>query len=142
MVPRFLGGHVATVCGMARCAWANKSLRIAQKCQHCGAPLVDRSAGIAAPLPPEADRVRTRPPTKRRLASGPGIPAVTVAIRLLHQLRRQYPQDQSAELWKRVYPAVILGYGSMSAIEQKTVREQLRERVRWRRRHLLDKLER
>jgi putative DNA-invertase from lambdoid prophage Rac len=41
-------------------------------------------------------------------------PSVTKAIRLLNELRRQYPQDRAAELWKQVYPVAILGYDAMN----------------------------
>jgi hypothetical protein len=71
-------------------------------------------------LPPKVKRGR------------PGIPAVTAAIRLLQQFRRLYPQERSGELWKGVCPAAIPGYASMSPIRQKTAREELRERVKWR----------
>jgi hypothetical protein len=85
--------------------------------------LKDRAARmLRSLLPPKVKRGR------------PGMPAVTAAVRLLHQLKRQYPHERPAELWKRVYPAAINGYESMSPIEKKTAREVLRERVRWRRR--------
>lgn len=85
--------------------------------------LKDRVARLLrSMLPPKVKRGR------------PGIPSVTTAIRLLNELRHLYPQDRAAELWKRVYPAAIPGYDALSPIEQRTAREVLRERVRWRRR--------
>jgi hypothetical protein len=92
--------------------------------------LKDRGARLLRSLlPPKVKRGR------------PGIAAVTQAIVLLRQLRRRYPLERPAALWKRVYPAVIPNYAAMKPIDQKTAREQLRERVRWRRRygtHVLD----
>jgi hypothetical protein len=73
------------------------------------------------------------PPRPRRRGR-PRNPAVTRAIVLYGQFRKQYPQDQPRAVWSRIYSLVIPGYDGMSGLEQRTVREKLREQVSWRRR--------
>lgn len=64
-----------------------------------------------------------------------GVPvAFCKAIRLLKLFKHQHPAEKSAEHWARMYPAVIPDYGDMNFVEQRDVRERLRERVRRRRR--------
>jgi hypothetical protein len=73
------------------------------------------------------------PPKPRRLGR-PGRADVTIAIRLLRKLRRQYPNEQPPKIWQRIYPQAIPNYGSMPDIEKADARQELRERVRWSRR--------
>src|SRR5262249_39978067 len=71
-------------------------------------------------------------PPKPRRRGRPGIHSVTVAIKLQRSLKRKYPHERPAQIWERIYPLAIPNYESMSPLEQKNEREQLRERVRWR----------
>ena len=64
----------------------------------------------------------------------PGYPEVTRASKMLNELRHMHPGEPSRALWRRVYPAVIQNYGSLSKLEKQLARQELRSRVRWRRR--------
>src|SRR5262249_20608926 len=88
-------------------------------------PLYGKRAGqfLTALLPP-----------KPRRRGRPGIRSVTVAIRLLQQLKRDYPNERPAERWQRIYLQVIPNYTGMSEVEKSDARAQLRQRVLWRRR--------
>jgi hypothetical protein len=74
------------------------------------------------------------PPTPRRRGR-PARADVTAAIRLLRRYRNQFSDESPARRWARVYSKVIPGYDAMNAVDQRTNREELKERVRWRRRH-------
>src|SRR5262245_24011686 len=71
-------------------------------------------------------------PPKPRRRGRPGIRSVTVAIKMLRRLKRQYPGERLEKIWKRIYPLAIPGYEVMSKKEQGDARQQLRDRVRWR----------
>lgn len=71
-------------------------------------------------------------PPKPRRRGRPGIPGVTLAIRLIAQFRRQYPGERAEQIWSRVYPLAIPNYATMSELERSDARQELRERVRWR----------
>jgi hypothetical protein len=86
--------------------------------------LKDRAARLLRSLLPPRPRRRGRP----------GRPDVTLAIRLLHRLKRQYPGERAEQVWRRVYPEVILNYAGMTEVERVYAREMLRLRVGWRRR--------
>ena len=64
----------------------------------------------------------------------PRNPIVTRAITLYRKLRRESPDDSPRKLWARVYPRVIDGWANMSDLEQRNARDELRERIAWRRR--------
>jgi hypothetical protein len=73
------------------------------------------------------------PPRPRR----PGRPRkqeTTRAILLYSRFRRKHPKEKPAETWSRVCSVMFPGYADLSEIEQKDMREGLRERVSWRRR--------
>ena len=78
--------------------------------------------------------LRSLLPPKPRRRGRPGIPSVTVAIRLLQQFRRQYPRERGEEIWRRIYPKAIPRFDAMTEAAQNDARHVLRERVRWRRR--------
>jgi hypothetical protein len=73
------------------------------------------------------------PPRPRRRGR-PRNPVVTRAIALHAKLRRQFPDDPPRAVWVRIYEQLIPGYRELSSIEQHTAREELRERIAWRRR--------
>ena len=54
--------------------------------------------------------------------------------RLRRDFKRQFPIEPWAKIWHLVYPLAIPNHGSMSEMEQADARQELRERVRWRRR--------
>jgi hypothetical protein len=89
-----------------------------------GRRLKDRVLRLLRALLPPRPRRRGRPADQ----------TVTRAIVLYRKLRRQYPQDKPRALWSQVYPLVIPGYEAMPDLEKRTAREQLRERIGWRRR--------
>jgi hypothetical protein len=64
----------------------------------------------------------------------PGYPDVTRASNMLHELRRTHPEETPRALWQMVYPIAIQNYESLSKLEKRLVRQELRNRVRWRRR--------
>jgi hypothetical protein len=64
----------------------------------------------------------------------PRNPIVTRAITLHRKLRRESPDDSPQKLWARVYPRVIDGWANMSDLERRNARDELRERIGWRRR--------
>jgi hypothetical protein len=78
--------------------------------------------------------VRTLLPPRPRRRGRPGNPTVTRAILMYGRLRRRFPEEKPRAIWKRIYPIVIPMYADMSEMEHRTAREQLRERVSWRRR--------
>jgi hypothetical protein len=73
-------------------------------------------------------------PPKPRRRGRPGLPSVTTAIRLLSEFRRQYPNEQPAKIWERIYLQAIPGYASLTELEQADARQTLRERAKWRQR--------
>jgi hypothetical protein len=78
--------------------------------------------------------LRSLLPPKPRRRGRPGREDVTTAILLLVRFRRMHPTERPELLWRRVYPLAIPNYETMSDIEQLNARQQLRERVKWRRR--------
>jgi len=64
----------------------------------------------------------------------PANPTVTRAITLYRKFRRESPDQSPRKLWARVYPKVIDGWANMSDLEQRNARDELRERIAWRRR--------
>jgi hypothetical protein len=75
----------------------------------------------------------TLPPPPRH-PGRPGYHYVTQALSLLDELRRRHPGKSHRWRWKRVYPAVIQNYDSMNKVERRGAQQELRDRVRWRRR--------
>jgi hypothetical protein len=71
-------------------------------------------------------------PPRPRPRGRPRNPTVTRAITLYRKLRRQSPEENPQAIWRRVYPLVIPEYETMPELEQRTAREDLYERVRWR----------
>ena len=63
-----------------------------------------------------------------------GYPEVSRAIRMLDELHALYPEEPYRSVWQRIYPVVIAGHDAMNKLEKLTARQELRERVRWRRR--------
>jgi hypothetical protein len=86
--------------------------------------LKDRVLRLERALLPPRPRRRGRPRNQ----------TVTRAIGLYRKDRRQCPRDTPRAIWSRVYPLVIPGYDGMSELDQRAAREQLRERIAWRRR--------
>jgi hypothetical protein len=70
----------------------------------------------------------------RRRPGRPGFPAVTKAQKMFEELRRLHPGEPSRDLWRRIYPAVIEGYDSMSKLQRRDAARELCRRVGWRRR--------
>jgi hypothetical protein len=76
------------------------------------------------------------PPRPRRRGR-PKNPIVTRAIALYRKLRRESPQQSPRQLWSQVYPRVIERWDTMSELDRRGARDQLRERIAWRRRKRL-----
>src|SRR5215471_16852373 len=72
------------------------------------------------------------PPRRRR--GRPRNPELTRVIVLRQRLRRKFPDESPRQIWDRTCPRVIAGYDRMTEIEQRTAREDLRQRITWRRR--------
>jgi hypothetical protein len=70
----------------------------------------------------------------RRRPGRPGFPAVTRAATMFEELRRLHPTEPHRVLWRRIYPAVIEGYDSMTRFEARAAEQELRRRAAWRRR--------
>jgi hypothetical protein len=64
----------------------------------------------------------------------PGFPAVTKAQRMFDELHGMHPDEPSRALWRRIYPVIIENYDSLSRLEKQAARQELCNRVRWRRR--------
>jgi hypothetical protein len=62
-----------------------------------------------------------------------GYPEVTRAIRMLDELRDLHPDESCRSSWQRIYATVIPNYGALGDLEKLAARQELRERVRWRR---------
>ena len=73
------------------------------------------------------------PPSPRRRGR-PRNPIVTAAIALYGKFRRESPEESPRRLWSRVYPLAIAQWESMSDLERRNARDELRERIAWRRR--------
>ena len=58
---------------------------------------------------------------------------MTMAIRLRQRFKGQLPDEPWVKIWERIYPLAIPNYATISEIEQSDARQELRERVRWRR---------
>jgi hypothetical protein len=76
---------------------------------------------LAAELPP------------RRRPGRPGIPEVSRAEHLFTELRRLHPDEPEDVLWQSIYCQIFPGYDSLNAPDRRAA-EELRNRVRWRRR--------
>jgi hypothetical protein len=81
------------------------------------------AATLLSLLPPHP-----RPPGR------PGRQDVTIAERLLKNLRRTHPRESDRRLWSKVYPIAIAGYDKLTEAEKRTEKQLLRNRLRWRRR--------
>src|SRR5215471_13825676 len=86
--------------------------------------VVEHCRSIARALLPPRPNPRGRPAN----------PTVTRAITLYRKFRRESPDQSPRKLWARVYPKVIDGWANMSDLEQRNARDELRERIAWRRR--------
>jgi hypothetical protein len=64
----------------------------------------------------------------------PGNPNTTRAIALYRKFRRKFPEEKRQATWARIYPLVIANYDQMEEPERRAARDELRERVSWRRR--------
>jgi hypothetical protein len=64
----------------------------------------------------------------------PRNPETTRALALYRKFRRESPEESPRKLWARVYPRVIDGWANKSDLEQRNARDELRERIVWRRR--------
>jgi hypothetical protein len=73
-------------------------------------------------------------PPLRRPAGRPGFPAVTKACQMLAELGRLHPGEPARILWPGIYREVIEGYALLSKPERRAAAQELRDRVRWRRR--------
>jgi hypothetical protein len=76
---------------------------------------------------------RSLPPRPRR-PGRPGFANVTTAIRLHSEVTRSCPELTDKQAWRRIYPAVIPDWDSLSPVERREAGARLRERVRWRKR--------
>ena len=52
----------------------------------------------------------------------------------LEDLHRTHPEKPARALWQTVYRETIEGYDTLNEVEKKGAAEELRARVRWRRR--------
>jgi hypothetical protein len=82
--------------------------------------LKDRAARYLRVLWPPRSRGPGRPP----------LPGVTKAIRLLHEFRRQYPEEKNSQLWNRIFPLALPGYETLTADEKRRQGKELKDRVR------------
>jgi hypothetical protein len=73
-------------------------------------------------------------PPKPNPRGRPRNPKTTRALALFRKLRRESPDESPRKLWARVYPRVIDGWTNMSDLKQRNARDELRERIAWRRR--------
>jgi hypothetical protein len=73
-------------------------------------------------------------PPRPRPRGRPRNPETTRALALYRKFRRESPDESLRKLWARVYPRVIDGWANMSDLEQRNARDELRERIVWRRR--------
>jgi hypothetical protein len=73
------------------------------------------------------------PPRPRRRGR-PANPQTTRAIRMYRTFRREHPEDNPRQLWCRVYPLLIPEWETKSDFERRSARDELRERIAWRRR--------
>ena len=73
------------------------------------------------------------PPRPRRRGR-PRNPIVSRAIALYRKLRRESPQQSPRQLWGQVYPLAIPQWETKSDLERRSARDELRERIAWRRR--------
>jgi len=73
------------------------------------------------------------PPRPRRRGR-PRNQTTSRAIILYRKLRKECPEDKPRAIWSQVYPLLIPGYADMPEVEQRTAREELQERIAWRRR--------
>jgi hypothetical protein len=73
------------------------------------------------------------PPSPRR-PGRPGFPDVTKAEKMLNELHQMLPGEPYHSLWQNIYPACIEGHDSLNKLEKRAAEQELRDRVRWRRR--------
>jgi hypothetical protein len=73
------------------------------------------------------------PPARRR-PGRPSIAVVTRAMRMLEDLQRTHPREPARALWQTVYRETIEGFDTLNEVEKRGAAEELRARVRWRRR--------
>jgi hypothetical protein len=81
-----------------------------------------------------AARLKSLLPPQPRPAGRPGREDVNIAECLLKDLQRRYPGKSSRGLWKHIYPVAIVRYNELGNLEKRIERENLRNRLRWRRR--------
>jgi hypothetical protein len=86
--------------------------------------LKDRVLRLLRALLPPRPRRRGRPRNQ----------TTSRAIILYRKLRKECPEDKPRAIWSQVYPLLIPGYADMPEVEQRTAREELQERIAWRRR--------
>ena len=58
---------------------------------------------------------------------------MTLAVRLRQRFKGQFPDEPWVKIWERIYPLAIPSYATMAETGQSDARQELRERVRWRR---------
>jgi len=81
-----------------------------------------------------AAKLKSLLPPQLRPAGRPGREDVNIAECMLKDLQRRYPGNSSRSPWKRIYPVAIVRYNELGKLEKRIERENLRNRVRWRRR--------
>jgi len=73
-------------------------------------------------------------PPRSKPRGRPRNPTVTRAIALYRKFRRKYPEESPRQLWSRVYPLVLPQWETKSDLERRSARDELRDRIDWRRR--------
>jgi hypothetical protein len=77
--------------------------------------------------------LRSMLPPKPRRRGRPAIDSVTIASRLLRNLRKRYPNEKPAQTWARIYPLAVPHWETLSPADKQSAALQLRNRVRSRR---------
>jgi hypothetical protein len=73
-------------------------------------------------------------PPRPKPRGRPANPETTRALALYRKLRRKSPHASPRQLWAQVYPLAIPQWETKSDLERCTARDELRERISWRRR--------
>jgi hypothetical protein len=73
-------------------------------------------------------------PPGRRRPGRPGLPAVTKAYKMFDELRLRHPSEPARILWRDIYRHAIEAYDDLNEPERRAAEQELRDRVRWRRR--------
>jgi hypothetical protein len=76
---------------------------------------------------------RSMLPPRPRRRGRPALDSVTIASRLLRNLRKRYPNEKPAQTWARIYPLAVPHWETLSQADKQSAALQLRNRVRSRR---------